>query len=314
MSSNVSANEPGSEGVLIALQVRHQGWGVSIHSTLTTWEAHILPEVYDRVCEAQVNPAVGRTEVREVPWINGLTGKVEQSVPKSKRLRLRRDGIRTALVQSLDIKIMGQRLVNIEKVDGGVRAEFTDGSTVLGTALVGADVGCALMMSEEQVNYFKDHVDPLCFMGTHPETNTFVFWSLLDTPTFPGMPYRAQLYFSWMACDADEELFQQPLLDVFRQKGRPFFPRLRVIVDALPDDRGEGVNHAIVNACQFADTIKAAADGQVPMADAIREYERQMRPRAKEAVETSREAGHDGHCYAKIDKEGSLALLGEKPV
>lgn len=69
-----------------------------------------------------------------------------------------------------------------------------------------------------------------------------------------------------------------------------------------------------MDACQLADTIKAAADGQMPMADAIREYERQMRPRAKEAVQTSRQAGHDGHCYAKVDKEGSFALLGEKPV
>lgn len=86
-------------------EVRHQGWGVSIHSTLTTWEAHVLPEIYDRVCEAQVNPAVGRDEVRGVPWINGATGKVEQSVPKSKRLRLRRDGIRRALMEGLDIKV-----------------------------------------------------------------------------------------------------------------------------------------------------------------------------------------------------------------
>ena len=86
-------------------EVRNQGWGVSIHSTLTTWEAHILPEVYDDVCEAQVNPAIGREEVRGVPWINGATGKVKQSVPKSKRLRLRRDGIRKALMEGLDIKV-----------------------------------------------------------------------------------------------------------------------------------------------------------------------------------------------------------------
>lgn len=85
--------------------VRNQGWGVSIHSTLTTWEAHIFSEIYDRVCEAQVNRAVGRDEVRGVPWINGATGKVEQSVPKGKRLRLRRDGIRTALMEGLDIKV-----------------------------------------------------------------------------------------------------------------------------------------------------------------------------------------------------------------
>lgn len=86
-------------------EVRNQGWGVSIHSTLTTWEAHLLPEIYDRVCEAQVNPAVGRDEARGVPWINGATGQVEQSVPESKRLRLRRDGIRRALMEGLEIQV-----------------------------------------------------------------------------------------------------------------------------------------------------------------------------------------------------------------
>lgn len=154
----------------------------------------------------------------------------------------------------------GKRLINVEKFEGGVRAEFTDGSHILGDALVGADgstsivrkflaptthelhclpinaVGCALTMSEEQVTYFKDHVDPLYFMGTHPETDTFVFWSLLDTPTAPGEPYRAQVYFSWIASNADKELFKQPLLDVFKQKGRPFFPRMRDLVEPLPGD------------------------------------------------------------------------------
>lgn len=69
-----------------------------------------------------------------------------------------------------------------------------------------------------------------------------------------------------------------------------------------------------MDACQLADAIKSASDGHVSFSDAIRAYEKQMRPRAKEAVETSRQAGHDAHCYAKVDKEGSFALLGEKPV
>lgn len=69
-----------------------------------------------------------------------------------------------------------------------------------------------------------------------------------------------------------------------------------------------------MDACQLADTIKSAADGHMSMANAVRKYEKQMRPRAREAVETSRQAGLDGHCYAKVDKEGSFALLGEKPV
>lgn len=89
----------------VSPNIRPQGWGVSIHSTLITWEAHLLPDIYDRVCEAQVNPEIGRDEVRGVPWINGKTGCVEQSVPESKRLRLRRDGIRMALMEGLDIQV-----------------------------------------------------------------------------------------------------------------------------------------------------------------------------------------------------------------
>lgn len=72
---------------------------------LTAMEAHLRPEIYDRVCDAQVNPEVGRDEVRGVPWINGLTGKVEQTVPESKRLRLRRDGVHMALLEGLDIQV-----------------------------------------------------------------------------------------------------------------------------------------------------------------------------------------------------------------
>ncbi|KAJ5506146.1 hypothetical protein N7453_005103 [Penicillium expansum] len=153
-----------------------------------------------------------------------------------------------------------------------------------------------------------------------------------------------------MASDTDKGLFKQPLLNVFKQKGRLFFSLLRDIVDLLPNNtivtkfdlvdwpyvewenwngactligdttyciviyRDEGVNHAIVDVYQLAETIKSAADGHMSMNDAIKEYEKQMHPRAREVVETSRQAGHNGYCCAKVDKEGSFALLGEKLV
>lgn len=68
-------------------------------------EAHLLPEVYDLVCEARVNPEISRDDVRGVPFINGATGRVENEVPKSKRLRLRRDRVRAALMDGLDIQV-----------------------------------------------------------------------------------------------------------------------------------------------------------------------------------------------------------------
>ena len=84
---------------------RPQGWGISLHSTLTTLEEHVLPDVYDTICEAQVNPEAGRNEVRGVPFVNLDTGKVEHMVPKSKRLRLRRDQVRLGLTKDLDIQV-----------------------------------------------------------------------------------------------------------------------------------------------------------------------------------------------------------------
>ena len=58
-----------------------------------------------------------------------------------------------------------------------------------------------------------------------------------------------------------------------------------------------------------------AADGKIVwMSEAVKAYEAQMRPRAKQAVVTSRDAAWDGHSYAKVADEGSSALLGEKEV
>lgn len=81
---------------------------------MVTLEEHILPEVYDAVCQAQVNPEVGRDEVRGVPFVNLDTGKVEHMVPKSKRLRLRRDGVRMGLTQGLDIQVCHRHPIKLE--------------------------------------------------------------------------------------------------------------------------------------------------------------------------------------------------------
>lgn len=64
-------------------------------------------------------------------------------------------------------------------------------------------LGVSLDMTEDQFDYFRKNIDPLYFMGTHPETDTYVFWSLLESPKEKGTPYPAQLYFSWHQSEAD---------------------------------------------------------------------------------------------------------------
>lgn len=74
-------------------------------------------------------------------------------------------------------------------------------------------------------------------------------------------------------------------------------------------DRGEGVNHAIVDTCQLADTLKMAVDGHITMQDAVKQYEEKMRPRAAEAVKSNRQAGFDAHCYEQVHGGGGHHLL-----
>lgn len=51
---------------------------------------------------------------------------------------------------------------------------------------------------------------------------------------------------------------------------------------------------------------RLAAAGHMSMADPVREYEKQMRPRAREAVETSRQAGLDGLTMLRWTRKEAL--------
>lgn len=73
--------------------------------------------------------------------------------------------------------------------------------------------------------------------------------------------------------------------------------------------RGEGVNHAIVDACYLADKLKLALDGHIAVKDAIEQYEEEMRPRGLEAVQNNRRAGFEAHSYTTLAKGGSSAFL-----
>lgn len=270
----------------------------------------------------------------------------------------------------------GKRLIGINRTDSGVEAVFNDSTSAHGSLLVGADgawspvrdiiappectlhrlpvrgVGAHLQLPASKIREIQNLVDPLYFLGTHPDTNTFVFWSLLDTPADrENGIYNAQIYFSWIPnAEIDAELAKLKPSEVLRLKGRPFFSLLRDIVEGLPEDtvtkeinlvewphlrwdnwgsrvtlagdsahcmsiyRGEGVNHGIVDACLLADALKKAADGVVSHGEALREYETEMQARGKVAVQTSHQAALDAHDYQTLATSGSSSLLGKKLV
>ncbi|EYE95210.1 FAD-dependent oxidoreductase, partial [Aspergillus ruber CBS 135680] len=212
-------------------------------------------------------------------------------------------------------------------------------------------IATGVPVTEEQYKEIRDTIDPLYFLATHPETNTCLFWSLQDTPE-EGATYTAQMFLSWLKSDEDnahdEELLKKSRREVFMKRGKSFFGPLGEIAATLPEDaqvavvsmmdwpyvewdtwdgqctligdaahcmtpfRGEGVNHAIVDACYLADNLKLALDGQISVKDAIEQYEAEMRPRGLKAVQNSRQAGFEAHSYTTLAKGGSSAFLEVK--
>lgn len=87
------------------------------------------------------------------------------------------------------------------------------------------------------------------------------------------------------------------------------FPCCDMVVVLIYIVRGEGVNHAIVDACYLADKLKLAVGGKISAKDAIEQYEEEMRPRGLEAVQNNRQAGFEAHSYTTLAKGGSSTFL-----
>ncbi|KAM3080319.1 hypothetical protein ACMFMG_005280 [Clarireedia jacksonii] len=90
--------------------------------------------------KASCNPAIPINAGGNYPIIHGETGKILAGVPYKKGLRVPRSKMRKLCGENIDVQY-GKHLSEIEfGVNGqGVRAKFTDGTSVTGTLLVGAD-------------------------------------------------------------------------------------------------------------------------------------------------------------------------------
>lgn len=162
----------------------------------------------------------------------------------------------------------GRRLEGIQAQDAGVRAQFQDGSHIEGTILVGAEgtnsqtrqflapetyrnqpldvkfVGAAVSMTPNQVKPLRD-IDPLLFQGCHPDTNTFLWISTLDTPANNGSKdsggehYKMQVVLSWPVktpADAHLPSSSAALAEEMKRRAAGFHPTLRDAVDLISEE------------------------------------------------------------------------------
>ncbi|KAJ4343067.1 hypothetical protein N0V87_000787 [Didymella glomerata] len=200
------------------------------------WGAPVLKSLMpdgqfdEKVQTLQVDPHVPTKELDDLIWLKGDTGERLATITFGPFYRLRRSKLRDLLSQDLDIQY-GKQLQNIAYAEDGqsVTAQFTDGSTVTGSLLVGADGArsttrtmllgpelgainhipyCATFIQQrftsEQALYLRSF-HPLFLASAHPN-NTFAFFGMHDAPD-PNDPSSWTFFFyvSWRSSLEEQE-------------------------------------------------------------------------------------------------------------
>jgi 2-polyprenyl-6-methoxyphenol hydroxylase-like FAD-dependent oxidoreductase len=200
-------------------------------------------------------------------FINLETLEPKFLIPPGDRRRVNREKLRKVLLKSVSDNVnWNKRLASIEERDDGVVAMFEDGSRAEGSLIVGVEgsnsrtrkflapesyrnirlpvrfTGAALDLTPEQVKPLKD-IDPLLFQGCHPETGTFFWFSMLETPLVNGSAgtdnehYRVQVMISWPMKTPEDEVkaTDAERLAYMKQRATEFNPVLRDTVQRIPE-------------------------------------------------------------------------------
>lgn len=183
----------------------------------------------EKVQSLQVDPHVPTKEVDDLIWLKGDTGERLATITFGPFYRLRRSKLRDLLSQHLDIQF-GKRLERITYAQNGesVTAHFTDGTTIEGSLLVGADGArsttrsillgpdlggintipyCATFIQTKFTTAQALHLrsfHPLFLASAHPN-NHFAFFGMHDAPD-PSDPasWTFFFYISWRSSPAEQ--------------------------------------------------------------------------------------------------------------
>jgi 2-polyprenyl-6-methoxyphenol hydroxylase-like FAD-dependent oxidoreductase len=125
------------------------------------------------------------------------------------------------LLTGLDVE-WSKSLQTVDVVDGAIKATFADGTSCTGSILIGCDgansavrrllhpegyqnkqlpirlLGATAHYTESQIAAIRN-LDPFFLQGTDPKTDTYLWFSFLETPS-DGLPldtYKCQIIISW---------------------------------------------------------------------------------------------------------------------
>ncbi|KAF8543670.1 hypothetical protein BDD12DRAFT_725665, partial [Trichophaea hybrida] len=350
------------------VDARGQGWGMTLHWALPTLYSILPPHQHPLILAAQVDISCSGNEEVEMLTLDASTAKTNHIIMPTKRVRVKRERLRKAMLHDLPVQ-WNKRLLSITTTDEGVTVAFEDGTTATGTLVVGADGSASqtrrILAPEThalkplpihaigaEVNYTPEQMapmlklDPLLFQAIHPETNDFLWWSILDTPQTSGNGcYLVQVSISYdLRKPGNNEVPASNAERIADMKKRAvhFASPLREAVLAIPDDnvasdvrladwdlvswpnnkgratlvgdaahamtmyRGDAANHGIMDAANLAATLKRVTEGEISLEDAVMAYEEEVRGRCRPAVWASRQACLDAHNWERLGEDSPL--------
>ncbi|KAL8708411.1 MAG: hypothetical protein Q9220_006701 [cf. Caloplaca sp. 1 TL-2023] len=207
---------------------RGRGWGLTIHWSLDTFISLLPDHIVDQLPQVYVDPeASKRGENGHFLFFDLRSGETRWKVPPNKRIRVSRERLRALLLEGLNVQ-WSHTLHSISTSHPTtVTAHFTDADSATGTLLVGADglrsrtrsallahnpqlainhvlpvrlLGASVVYPRELACKMRA-LDPFFFQGGDPESDTFMWFSFLDTPANNSRDdpdtYECQILLSW---------------------------------------------------------------------------------------------------------------------
>ncbi|KAJ5496916.1 hypothetical protein N7463_008903 [Penicillium fimorum] len=206
-----------------AIDARSGGWGLTLHWSLPALRELLPEDIVERFPETFVNKeASARGDVGRFQFFNLKSGDALYNVPAAERIRVSRVRLRQLLTTGINVE-WNKSFQNIESTADEITAHFEDGTNYTGRLLVACDgsrsrtreilypeaqmnelpvqlLGASTLYSVEEMGG-AESIDPFIFQGSHPDSNVFLFFSLLDTPNnFENSSkdrYHCQIIISW---------------------------------------------------------------------------------------------------------------------
>ena len=207
---------------------RSAGWGLTLNWSLSAFRSLLPDDILERLPETLVNKeAVDAGEKGSFAFYDLSTAEAKYYTPATERIRVSRERLRKLMLSGVDVE-WSKTLVDITKESSGITATFRDGASVSGNLIIGCDgansqvrrlchpqdyrndqlpirfIGTGVHFAREQVSEMRK-LDPYFLQGADPRSDTFLWFSFLNTPSDPNSgegrddKYYCQVMISWPA-------------------------------------------------------------------------------------------------------------------